>query len=500
MGVVYEARDERLARKVALKVMRADLAAHADARERFLREARAAAALDHENVVPVYQVGECAGPAGRPQPFLVMPLLAGETLAARLARGPLELGELLRLARGAAAGLAAAHAAGLVHRDVKPENLWLEPGGGRVKVLDFGLARAGDDGSAHLTRPGAVLGTPAYMAPEQANGADVDARADLFSLGSSLYHAATGRPPFTGRTLTAVLHAVAEQEPPPAHTLRPDLPRPLSDLIASLMRKRPEDRPPSAAVVAETALALGACATPARARHRGRWAVVAVAAVAFVAAVALLWPKRQPPPTPAPPDPGPPLTRLISGLSVEHFAVRGEVAVPRGEIGPRSVATRFGDQVRVAVKFAEPAYAYLLAFNPDGVEQPCLPRDPAATPDRLDRLAYPADGRAFNLDDATGMQVFAVVASRHPLTAYSRWKDARPDLGWLRLPAEPGSVWRGDGDRLEPVTPAGDQRSSVGALRGLGPLADLGRRLKGSPGVEAVELIAFPVLAADGKE
>src|SRR5262245_42026123 len=168
MGEVYLAVDAVLGRRVAVKVMRPDIAARPGFRDKFLREARAAAALQHDHVVPIYHVGEDGG-----VPFIAMPLLQGESLEDRLGReGRLPAAEVARVGREVAEGLAAAHAAGLVHRDVKPANLWLEAPGGRVKVLDFGLARPVEAGG--LTQSGAVLGTPQYMAPEQGDGRPVD--------------------------------------------------------------------------------------------------------------------------------------------------------------------------------------------------------------------------------------------------------------------------------------------------------------------------------------
>ena len=212
MGVVLEAEDANLKRLVAIKLIAAEFAANPAARDRFLREARAVAKIEHENVVPILHVGEDAG-----QLYLVMPLLKGETLDARLKRDTrLSVGELQRIGREVAAGLAAAHAVGLVHRDVKPANIWLEAGTGRVKLLDFGLAKPTEEEGtdANLTDTGAVMGTPHYMSPEQAEGKPVDSRTDLFSLGAVLYHAATGQRPFQGDTKLAVLIAVTTETPP----------------------------------------------------------------------------------------------------------------------------------------------------------------------------------------------------------------------------------------------------------------------------------------------
>ena len=255
MGVVFQAEDPPLKRLVALKVMKPAMAASESARRRFLREAQLIATLSHDHIVTIHQVGE-----DRRVPFLAMQFLHGETLADRLKReGPLQPGEVLRIGRETALGLAAAHEKGLIHRDIKPGNVWLEarpgePGtsatGGRVKLLDFGLARAARD-QAQLTQQGAILGTPAYMAPEQAGGAAVDTRCDLFSLGCVLYHMGTGRPPFTGADTLATLLSVAATQPVPPRELNPAVPAALSDLVVRLLAKDPAGRPASAAAVVE---------------------------------------------------------------------------------------------------------------------------------------------------------------------------------------------------------------------------------------------------------
>jgi serine/threonine protein kinase len=255
MGVVFEALEPQLERRVALKAMRPALAANEVARRRFLREARTVASLQHDHVVTIHQVGEERG-----VPFLVMPLLQGESLEDRLKReGRLPPAEVFRLGREVAEGLAAAHALGLVHRDVKPGNIWLEaragePGalatGGRVKLLDFGLARPVEQGEA-ITEWGAVVGTPGYIAPEQARGQPLDARADLFSLGCVLYHAAAGRPPFRGDGLLDTLLAIVQKEAAPVRSLNPEVPEGLAAVIMRLLAKRPEDRPASARAVVE---------------------------------------------------------------------------------------------------------------------------------------------------------------------------------------------------------------------------------------------------------
>lgn len=241
MGVVFRAEDPDLRRSVALKVMSDRLAADPLAKERFLQEARAAAAIEHDHIIQIYQVGEDNG-----VPFIAMPFLRGESLADRLEReGRLPQAEVVRIGKEIAAGLAAAHARGLIHRDIKPDNIWLQEGEDRVRIVDFGLVRSSQE-DAGLTHTGMVLGTPRYMAPEQARGETVDHRCDLFSLGSVLYRLASGRLPFSGSNLTATLIAVAQQDPQPIAEQSVELDAELSDLIMNLLAKSPADRPQSA--------------------------------------------------------------------------------------------------------------------------------------------------------------------------------------------------------------------------------------------------------------
>ncbi len=245
MGVVLKAFDDVLHRVVAIKVMAPPLASSAHARKRFIREARAAAGVTHEHVVTIHAVEEAGS-----LPYIVMQYVHGLSLQERIERsGPLELKEVLRIGLQTAAGLSAAHALGLVHRDIKPANILLENGVERVKITDFGLARAADDAS--LTQSGVVAGTPQYMAPEQAAGEAVDQRADLFSLGSVLYAACTGRPPFRGRHTLAVLRRVCEEQAHPIRELNPDIPEWLCRIIAHLHAKDPAERFQSAREIAD---------------------------------------------------------------------------------------------------------------------------------------------------------------------------------------------------------------------------------------------------------
>jgi hypothetical protein len=247
MGIVFEAFDSRLQRNVALKVLEPELADDDIARQRFCREARAAASVTHENVVAVHQVEKSTGDN---LPYLVMQLVAGESLEQRLDREKkLPLREIVRIGMQAAHGLAAAHAQGLIHRDIKPGNILLEPPHDRVKLTDFGLARAAED--VKLTRTGFVSGTPLYMAPEQARGEKTDHRSDLFSLGAILYEMCSGQPPFAGDSALAILRQITETKHRPLGELDPQIPEWLATTVDKLLAKKPDDRIQSAEHLAE---------------------------------------------------------------------------------------------------------------------------------------------------------------------------------------------------------------------------------------------------------
>lgn len=244
-GTVLKAFDEKLHRVVAIKVLSVDLSANGTARQRFIREARTAAAVTHEHVVTIHAVVEEHRP-----PYLVMQMIDGVTLQQKLDNtGPLSLREILRIGLQMAEGLAAAHKQGLVHRDIKPANILLENGVERVKITDFGLAKVADDAS--VTQSGVVAGTPMYMSPEQANGEQIDYRSDLFSLGTVLYVMCTGRPPFRATGTLAVLKRVIDDTPRPVREINPEIPDWLEAIITKLHAKKPQDRYQTAKEVAE---------------------------------------------------------------------------------------------------------------------------------------------------------------------------------------------------------------------------------------------------------
>ncbi len=310
MGVVYLCRDARLRRDVAIKVLSGQYSRDPAYRQRFLTEARSASALNHPNIITIYEIG-----TDQDRDFIAMEYVQGQSLQTLLSeRGALPTAEILAIGTQLANGLAAAHQAGIVHRDLKPGNVIITPDG-RVKILDFGLARQregvgqppadgefADDAptvAAAYTQPGMILGTPGFMAPEQARGEQADHRSDQFSLGCILHAMATGKAPFSGESVVDVLHGVLHEDPEPLDRTRSDLPSDLEDVLRRCLQKRPEDRYGDTAEV-ETALrgvkeALG---TPSQVRtapglfrsatHPRRKLALALGIVAVLAAAAIV--------------------------------------------------------------------------------------------------------------------------------------------------------------------------------------------------------------------
>lgn len=295
MGTVLRAFDSRLQRQVAIKVVQPNRLSEPGMRERLVREAQVAAAVEHDNIVTIHAVEELDG-----LPCIVMPLLRGITLKERLqaAAGPLHVAEILRIARETANGLAAAHACGLVHCDIKPANLWLEEPLGRIKILDFGLAVVHDD----LTESGGgISGTPGFLAPEQAKGEAVDQRTDLFSLGCVFYEMATGKPAFTGARQLRALWTAISNKPVAAASLNPQLPEEFSDLIDCLLEREPNNRPESAAEVLIVLDAIdNRLAEQQKRIVRRRWLLAVLSAGVTSSLAVAWWSYRTPPIPPAP--------------------------------------------------------------------------------------------------------------------------------------------------------------------------------------------------------
>ncbi len=494
-GQVYRAVDPVLRREVALKVLKPEVAVRPVARERFLREARAMAALRHEHIIPIYQVGEVRG-----MPFLAMPLLEGETLAARLARDKaLPPGDVLQIGREVAEGLAAAHAHGLIHRDIKPANIWLEAprlaatrsrarsaadqeeGLGvrgndfRIQLLDFGLAHQETQAEA-VTQEGAVLGTPQYMSPEQADGQPLDARSDLFSLGCVLYECGTGQRAFQAATLTAVLAAVAQRQLTRMREVNPLMPDDLSVLIDRLLAKRPEDRPGSAQDVVEeiqaiegmleTRTAIAPAPAPAaRPRRKRRWpwsAAVAAVLVLGLSWAGSLWLKSSPP------------RKGLTAATDDRIVPVPALAVKKLDVGiwkkndrnhkldlsmAGSLPLRAGDWMRIEAETNRPAYLYLIYLDAQGDGSPLFPWRRYDWNDRpaeqkLKELNLPEDpmkSGAPLLEGPSGIEAVLLLAREEPLCPEEVGQlqslfQEKPPQG--KIDPLRGAVWLGLDDRF----------------------------------------------------
>jgi len=392
MGEVYRAEDPALGRQVAVKVMKQELNASPEARSRFLREARAIALIRHDNVVPIYHVGDDGS-----SPYIVMPLLEGESLETRLMRAaPLPWKEAVRVGLETARGLAAIHEKGLIHRDIKPANLWIEAPSDQVRVLDFGLAKL-NDRSDGLSASGTVSGTPEYMSPEQINGGEVGATSDLFSLGVTLYRCVTGSRAFQGNTLTATLRAVAEFHPPPPHQVNPAIPASLSALIMRLIAKNPADRPASAAATADE---LGRSSVtidhlprtdevairPWKKRESAplAWVAGMLVVVASIGLAAFFtWEKRQVAETPKPSNPSPNSQKPVTTPEVPKYRGSVDVYVYRTDDegsdllvplwDPRAMPLKPNDQVKLVAEVNPPAHLYVFWIDETGSILPAYP-------------------------------------------------------------------------------------------------------------------------------
>jgi hypothetical protein len=516
MGEVYLAEHTVMGKKVAVKVLPAYRVGDSEAVRRFQQEVRVQAQMNpHPNVVAALHAGDYQGRC-----YLVLEYAPGTNLHEHVRQhGPLPWERASALVRQTAVGLEYIHSHHIVHRDLKPSNLLLTPDG-TVKILDLGLARRRSaevllpDGS--LTSDGAVLGSLDYLAPEQARAAaQADARSDLYSLGCTFYYLLTGKAPFADRVGLEKIAAHARDLPPSLRQQRPDVPEAVEAVVDKLLAKKPEDRfasadhviqalDPAAAVQPSPASAhvppqsssgrLGSGARPEPAApvappavqpRRLRVPLLAAAGIGVIVASLGLWR---------------PWARVP--LQVQQLRVSVIKETPKEyhayELGTRVFAAQFDDRVQLHAAFSEPAYCFLLAFNPDGKEQLCWPADPRQPPVRLKRLDYP-DKHFFVLNDGVGLQAFVLLASRQPLPAYDDWKAQRPVLAWLTLPAKAGLVWRGDGQRLERVLPGGEQRGDVVNLEGEDVLDKLCEQLRHAPGIEALAVEAFAVVPVDGQ-
>jgi hypothetical protein len=396
---------------------------------------------------------------------------------------------------------------------------------GVVKVLDLGLARwreevaPGDD----LTGAGRFIGTPNFVAPEQArSAAEADIRADLYGLGGTLFYLLTGRAPFAHhQDGGARVKAHQEEAPPDVRSLRPEVPAALSELVGRLLAKRPEDRPQTAAAVADALAELverhrpadpplpaPPVPTPGGGASRRPWlAAGAFGLMAVLGLGVLLLGRGRPGQGSLRGDPESTYLAAakvqVVSLDVKHFAnVNGQFDQPRGVLGKDSFASRQGDSVTVEGRLSQPAYAYIVAFRPDGIAEVCFPESEDEPPPLTDRPRYPtaaSRGVNYGLDEGAGLQVFALVVSSRRLPPYKEWQ-ARQGAGpWKRSATPPGVVWRDDGTDIVAVTvddPTG-QRTKGREVSGKTTVVKLTDWLRRAPEVAAVAAVGFPVLPKD---
>lgn len=500
-GIVYKCWDKSLHRTVALKVLKPKAMERSGASEDFMSEARAMAAISNDHVMPILDFGIESG-----QAFIVMPLLGGETLDARIEReGFLSNSETIRVGREIAAGLAAIHAKGLIHRDLKPNNIWLEAGTGRVKILDFGLAHN------PLNPVNTLSGTPSYMSPEQVDRRSLDARSDLFSLGSVLYFCASGRGPFRGDTMRAVLDAVALHDPPSLLRLNPGVSPELGELIERLMRKSPDRRPASAREVFESLAALETKEKPVISpplpmpvdpipakRLRSRRGQLVVAILAFVASSLALAAYL---------SSGEREKLRVKSLEVLHFAgIDEDNTQPKGVIGKDSFEVHLEDEIEVRAELNRPGYCYLIIFRPDGQAAVLYPQDENDVPELTDKPVYPSKNpeHRYFLEEVEkpGLWMVAAFVSDKPLPSFAEWRKTLASNPWKPV-SDPVQflVAKHDGLVLDALGPAkGDGRGSKVSRDKSKTMIEAMVHWFESQGASATAAVGFPVEPVKNKQ
>jgi serine/threonine protein kinase len=542
MGEVYKARHRRLDKLVALKLLPAGSQHRQELAARFQREMKAVGALDHPNVVEAHDAGEQSGVV-----YLAMKLVDGVDLE-RLVKqgGPLPIAEACELVRQAALGLHYLHERGLVHRDVKPSNL-MRTTGGTVKVLDLGLARWRVEAEAGngLTGTGRVMGTPDFLAPEQIeDAANADARADVYGLGGTLFYLLIGRAPFADhKSLYSKLDAHRHEPPPDVRTLRPETPAELAALVHRMLAKKPDERPATAAEVAAalTPFADGSAGSvpltlltqnsvresppsghgaaaksettiperqPAsgerkRASRQRHWMLaLSLLLLAGAAVLGAMMMRPSHPVSKKSTDDGPSSSRPPEPLRITSLTVKltpaGE-GKPVGALGEDVFATRAGDTVTVQARLTQPAYAFLIAYRPDGKTELCFPESANEPPVKTDRPRYPLPpkGDEYGLSDGTGLAAFALVVSSEPLPSFEEWWSRQQGCPWKKEGALFGLVYRANGEDEVEVLDADGSRGKGAEVKGKTPMARLAEWLRKRPGIKTVQVLGFGVEAKE---
>lgn len=524
-GTVYLARDEELDRLVAIKVPRRDRFQSEDDLCQFLDEARTAAKLRHAGIVSVFDAGRTA----EGLPFVALDYIEGTSLEQSLKAQPPTPQRAAQLMADIAEAVAEAHRQGFVHRDLKPANILLDAQG-NPHVTDFGLAV---HESIQRLRAGELAGTVPYMSPEQVRGEvhRLDGRSDVWSLGVIFYQMLTGRLPFGGNSFAALSDEIEHRDPRPPRQTHDRLPKQLEQICLKAMSKTAAERYATARDLADELRAWlsGSSsqtsvqpAVPQPAKPSAvNWLVGGFIAVAILAVVVGGWQAissvvawvtissspettggvpgskelASPSITPAPvPQP----LRVLS-LDVHHLANQNDQsAIPRGILGKDSFSANLRDHVTVEARLSRPAYAYLIAFRPDGELEVCFPEDEKQPPPLSDHPRYPLSDRSveYGLNEGAGLWLFAVVASEKPLPAFRDWRAEQKNVPWHTTKVPPNTVFLDDGDWLETATPGnrdrGTRSKGVAALEKKS-VTDIVDWLKESTGAEVIRGIGFGV-------
>jgi hypothetical protein len=468
-----------------------------DGRSDVVVDGQRLAELEHPNIVRIHDLDFVEG-----RPYLVMEYIRGRTLAQYAREEPVAPRQAAALVAEIAGAVAFAHCRGIVHQDIKPANILIDEAG-RPRLIDFGMAWQQDAWSGSPAH--SEGGTFAYMAPEQAR-VDLDRvrpLSDVFALGGLLYFLLAGNAPFDAATPEESWERARRCDFDRAALKNAGVPRLLERICLKAMDSESQRRYRSAA---ELAKALRRVIGLPRIAIVGATASLLVLGLLAVV-LAYLWPAPHPSITIDQVHMSSPTTAVAAGplrivnLSIEHLAQRGPNDFnPRGKLGERSFAVRAGDDVTVQAELSEPAYAYLIAFRPDGVDEICDPEQPTAPPAKTKEPRYPPASKTdkvYRLEDGAGLHAFALVVSRAPLPPYEKWKNQHGTPTWNKGASSPaGVVWWHDGQSLAPLTssdPTGTRGKDAPIRGGGNAVAILAAWLRGIPGVDAVAVKAFPV-------
>ncbi len=487
-ATTYLARDRALHRLVVLK--RYHGAASSGRREAVLNEGRALARIRSPFVAPCHGV-ETRGD----EVDLIVEYVAGRPLTELTAGERADTRRCARLIEQIAGGLAEVHACGLLHRDIKPQNIILGDDG-VPRLVDFGLAIPIASQGLHE-----VAGSPPYMAPEQARGQGdrVDARTDVYGLGAVLYYLLTGRPPHDGKTMIEALEQARDAPIVPPRRINRRIPRGLERICLKATAADPKSRFPSAEAFRRSL----------KRYVLMRQTMPALGGLAILLALILpVWAfsrrlSKSPGVLKSEPEPAVQGDLRVTRFDIAHFPkLDANRFDPErvGTLGRTSFAAREDDEVTVRAELSEPAYSYLIAFRPDGTDELCDPDDDGTPPPRKELPLYPPPGKSderYRLSEGAGLHAFALVVSRQPLPPYRDWKQQRAAMPWAaNLPCEPGVVWVADHQGLQPLTAddsVGTRGKGVKARGSGGPAATLANWLCGLSGIDTAIVEAFPV-------